>query len=88
MKSTGNKTPEGAVPRAGTNTFARILLKRGKSNGIPKTAAAAMEGVDSKRERARQVMRLAMRVAPLRAAQGDDDLMSQPPEAIGARRPV
>lgn len=84
MNSNGNST--GKIPRAGTNKFAAIFAKRGKPNSVA-TEAVAVDRVAHEKESslpATLVDGLNERTGPLRAAAGDDELMSQPP----AKKPV
>jgi hypothetical protein len=85
MNSNGNTPPIGRIPRAGSNKFATIFAKHGKSNGAATVNVDGADRVAHEHESSLPdtlVDGLSKRTAPLRAAAGDDQLMSQPPAVI------
>jgi hypothetical protein len=82
MNSNGSNPSNGKVPRAGTNKFASVFAKREKGGAVVALNAPAPRVVAHEMESALPDTLVAGLVpprAPLRAAGGDDDLMSQAP---------
>lgn len=82
MTSNGSNPNNGKVPRAGTNRFAAVFAKRGKGGAAVALLTPSPRAVVHERESSLPDTLVAGLVpprAPLRAAGGDDDLMSQPP---------
>lgn len=86
--SSNSKNPNaGAVPRAGVNKFASVFAKRGKGAAAMPMAMPPVHAVVHEKESSLPntlVAELAPSSpsappAPLRAAGGDDDVMSEPP---------
>ncbi len=82
MSSNSKNPNNGAVPRAGTNKFAAVFARRGKGAAvIPMTVPPVHKVVHEKESSLPNtlVAELVPYPAPLRAAGGDDDVMSQAP---------
>ena len=83
MSSNSRNPNNGAVPRAGTNKFAAVFAKRGKGAAVIPMTVPPVHAVVHEKESSLPntlVAELAppLTPAPLRAAGGDDDVMSQP----------
>jgi hypothetical protein len=82
MNSNGSDSNNGKVPRAGTNKLSAVFAKRGKGGAAGAINASPPRVVAHERESSLPdtlVAGLVQPRAPLRAAGGDDDVMSQPP---------
>ncbi len=82
MSNNGSNPNNGKVPRAGTNKFAAVFAPRGKGAAAVALNAPAPDRVVHERQSklpATLVAGLVPPVESLRAAGGDDDLMSQSP---------
>lgn len=82
MSNNDNNPNNGKVPRAGTNRFAAVFAKREKGAAAVALNTPAPRAVAHEMESSLPdtlVAGLVPARAPLRAAGGDDDLMSQAP---------
>ncbi len=82
MSNNDNNPNNGKVPRAGNNRFAAVFAKRGKGGAVVSPVAPAPREVTHELESNLPdtlVPGLVPPRAPLRAAGGDDGVMSQPP---------
>jgi len=83
MSSNSRNPNNGAVPRAGSNKFAAIFARRGKGAAVVPMSVPPVHAVVHERESSLPNTLVAELVpalpAPLHAAAGDDDLMSEQP---------
>jgi hypothetical protein len=82
MNSNDSNPNNGKVPRAGTNRFAAVFAKRGKGAAVvPPTLPPAPRVIHEKESSLPDTLVAGLVApAPLCAAKGDDDVMSQPPK--------